>query len=201
MSAGKIARVVMVWCLPLLPGVAWAQGSESGTIAGVVKDTSGAVMPGVTVEAASHALIEKVRTAVTDAQGQYKIVDLRPGSYVVTFTLPGFSTMKREGLELTTAFTATVNAELKVGALEETITVSAAAPVVDTQNVMQQQTLARSTLDAFPTTNDSASTARFSLAPCRSTPSSRMSAATRARAVSSGSTASVPATSTSIRTA
>jgi len=110
MSARKIARVLMVWCLSLLPAVAWAQGSESGTIAGVVKDTSGAVMPGVTVEAASPALIEKVRTAVTDAQGQYKIVELRPGSYVVTFTLPGFSTVRREGLELTTAFTATVNA-------------------------------------------------------------------------------------------
>ena len=94
----------------------------------------------------------KVRTVVTDAQGQYKIVDLRPGTYTVTFSLPGFSTVKREGLELTTAFTATVNAELKVGSLEETVTVSGAAPVVDTQNVLQQTTIARSTLDAIPTT-------------------------------------------------
>ncbi len=122
-----------------------------------MKDTSGAVMPGVTVEAASPALIEKVKTVVTDAQGQYKILDLRPGTYTVTFTLPGFSTVKREGFELSTAFTATVNAELKVGALEETVTVSGQAPVVDTQNVIQQQTLARSVLDALPTTKRSGS--------------------------------------------
>src|SRR5207247_1319983 len=103
------------------------------------------------------ALIEKVRTVVTDSQGQYKILDLRPGTYTVTFTLPGFSTVRREGLELTTAFTATVNAELKVGTLEETVTVSGQAPVVDTQNVIQQQTLARSALDALPTTKRSGS--------------------------------------------
>ena len=88
---------------------------SNGSIAGVVKDASGAVLPGVTVEAASPALIEKSRTAVTDGQGLYRIVDLRPGVYTVTFTLPGFSTLKREGLELTAGFTATVNAEMKVG--------------------------------------------------------------------------------------
>src|SRR6202035_4295998 len=102
--------------------------------AGVVKDTSGAVLPGVTVEAASPALIEKVRTVTTDAQGNYKIVDLRPGPYTVTFTLTGFSTVKREGLELTTGFTAVVNADMRVGALEQLITVSGVTPVVDTQN-------------------------------------------------------------------
>jgi len=101
------------------------------------------VLPGVTVEAASPALIEKVRTAVTDDQGQYKIVDLRPGSYTVTFTLVGFSTVKREGIELTTGFTATANAELRVGSLQETITVTGASPVVDTQNVRQQNVLTR----------------------------------------------------------
>src|SRR5258705_11503627 len=125
-------------CLILLPVTTWAQTQLSGSIAGVVKDTSGAVMPGVTVEAASPALIEKVRSVVSDAQGQYKIVDLRPGTYVVTFTLPGFSTVKRDGVELTTGITATVSAELKVGTVEETITVSGAAPVVDTQNVASQ---------------------------------------------------------------
>ena len=151
----------MVWCLLLRPTTAWAQAFDSATIAGVVKDTSGAVMPGVTVEAASPALIEKVRTVVTDAQGQYKIVDLRPGTYVVTFTLPGFSAVRREDLELTTAFTATVNAELRVGALEETVTVSGAAPIVDTQNVIQQQTLARSTLDALPTARQLGSYAKL----------------------------------------
>ncbi len=113
---------------------------------------SGAVLPGVTVEAASPALIEKVRTAVTDGQGLYRIVDLRPGAYTVTFTLPGFSTLKRDGLELTAGFTATVNADLKVGELAETITVSGETPVVDLQNVRQQTTLSRTTLEALPTT-------------------------------------------------
>src|SRR2546428_6405942 len=155
MKAPQIARLVVLSSVMFLPAAAWAQGSGSATIAGVVKDTSGAVMPGVTVEAASPALIEKVKSVVSDAQGQFKIVDLRPGTYVVTFSLPGFSTVKREGLELTTAFTTTVNAELKVGTLEETVTVSGAAPVVDTQNVIQQQTIARSTLDAVPTTRRS----------------------------------------------
>src|SRR5438094_1933969 len=107
----------------LFPATACAQ-ADTGTIAGVVRDTSGAVMPGVTVEAASPALIEKVRSVVTDAQGLYRIVDLRPGPYTVTFSLPGFSTFKREGMDLTSGFTATINAEMKVGSLEETVTVS-----------------------------------------------------------------------------
>src|SRR5256884_1973763 len=91
-------------------------------IAGVVRDSSGAVLPGATVEASSPALIEKVRTAVTDGTGQYKIENLRPGTYVVTVTLTGFNTMKREGIELMGSFTATVNADLRVGAIEETVT-------------------------------------------------------------------------------
>jgi hypothetical protein len=134
----------------LLPAATWAQTQLSGSIAGVVKDTSGAVMPGVTVEAASPALIEKVRSVVSDAQGQYKIVDLRPGTYVVTFTLPGFSTVKREGIELTTGITATVSAELKVGTVEETVTVSGAAPVVDTQNVASQNAFTGALLNQLP---------------------------------------------------
>src|SRR5947209_5616319 len=97
----------------LIPSAASAQ--TAGAIAGVVRDTTGAVLPGVTVEAASPALIEKVRVATTDDQGNYKIVDLRPGAYTVTFTLPGFATYKREGIELTTGFTATANAEMKIG--------------------------------------------------------------------------------------
>ena len=95
----------------ILPAAAYGQAS----ITGVVKDTSGAVLPGVTVEAASDALIERVRSAVTDGTGQYRIVDLRAGTYTVTFTLTGFSTVKREGIELTGSFTATINADLKVG--------------------------------------------------------------------------------------
>ena len=109
-SVGFSPRCCCVSALMVLPAAAWAQ--STGSIAGVVRDTTGAVLPGVTVEAASPALIEKVRTVVTDDQGNYKIVDLRPGTYTVTFTLPGFSTVKREGIELTTGFTATVNAEM-----------------------------------------------------------------------------------------
>jgi len=150
MHAQRIARFVLLWSFFMLPA-AWAQ-TTSGTIAGTARDASGALIPGVTVEASSPALIEKVRSAVTDSQGLYRIVDLRPGSYTVTFTLPGFATFKRDGLELTTGFTAQVNAEMKVGTLEETVTVSGEAPVVDIQTVRQQTTIARETLDAIPTT-------------------------------------------------
>ncbi len=111
MDAHQFARLVVVsGCLAFQPATAWAQ-AETGNIAGVVRDTSGAVMPGVTVEAVSPALIERVRSVTTDSQGLYRIVDLRPGSYIVTFTLPGFSTFRRDGIELSTGFTATVNAE------------------------------------------------------------------------------------------
>lgn len=103
--------VVEFACLWLAPS---ALAQTSG-IAGVVRDTSGAVLPGVGVEASSPALIEQLRTAVTDAQGQFKIIDLRPGTYIVTFSLQGFRTVKREGIELTANFTAPVNAELQVG--------------------------------------------------------------------------------------
>ena len=106
--------VVVFTCVLLATPAAWAQ-QATGSITGVARDTSSAVLPGVTVEAASPALIEKVRSVVTNAQGLYQIVDLQPGTYTVTFTLPGFSTLRREGLELTTGFTATVNAQLTVG--------------------------------------------------------------------------------------
>src|SRR5690349_2179138 len=109
-----------VWFAVLTVTLLPASVSAQSAIAGVVKDTTGAVMPGVTVEAASPALIERVRAAVTDGQGQYKIIDLRPGVYVVTFTLPGFNTARRDAIELPANFTATVNGELRVGALEET---------------------------------------------------------------------------------
>jgi hypothetical protein len=130
--------------LMLAPSAVFAQTG----IAGIVKDTSGAVLPGVTVEASSPALIERVRTVATDSQGQYKILDLRPGTYTVTFTLTGFSTVKREGIELPAQFTATVNADLRVGALEETITVSGASPVVDTQNVIKRTVVQKETTSA-----------------------------------------------------
>jgi hypothetical protein len=134
----------------MIPGGAGAQGLSTGGLAGTVKDTSGAVLPGVTVEATSPVLIEKVRSAVSDDRGEYKIVSLPPGTYVITFTLTGFSVMKREGIQLTSGFTAEVNAELRVGGLEETITVSGASPVVDVQNVVQQRVISRDVLDALP---------------------------------------------------
>ena len=144
--------VVVVCLLVVAPAAARAQVADSASIAGLVRDASGGVLPGVTVEAASPALIDKVRTVVTDGQGLYRIVDLRPGTYTVTFSLPGFSTLRRDGLELTTGFTATINAELRVGTVEETITVTGESPVVDISNVRQQTTLERETLDALPTT-------------------------------------------------
>ncbi|PYS45460.1 MAG: hypothetical protein DMG13_32085, partial [Acidobacteria bacterium] len=152
MNASRSVRFVLLWSVMLLPAAAWTQSSGAGAIAGIVRDTSGAVMPGVTVEAASPALIEKVRSVVTDERGLYRIVDLRPGSYSVMFTLPGFSTFRREGIELTTSFTATVNAEMNVGTVGETVTVLGESPVVDIQNMRQQTTIARETLDAIPTT-------------------------------------------------
>ena len=149
----KIARGLVLGSVLVLgfPGFALAQASA---IAGVVRDTSGAVMPGVTVEASSPALIERVRSATTDERGQYKIVDLRPGTYVVTFTLPGFATVKREGIDLPATFTATVNADLRVGALEETVTVTGASPIVDTQTVLKRQVVSKDTIDAMPTSKN-----------------------------------------------
>ena len=135
-------------CVLLGRSVASAQ---TGSIAGVARDTSGAVLPGVTVEAASPVLIEKVRSVVTDGQGVYKIIDLRPGTYTVTFTLAGFNALKREGIVLTADFTATVNGELRVGAVEETVTVTGESPLIDTQSVTQKKSLTHDLIDALPT--------------------------------------------------
>jgi hypothetical protein len=131
----------------LLPAAAHAQG----TITGVVKDTSDAVLPGVTVEAASPSLIEKVRTVVSDDGGQYRLVGLPPGEYSVTFTLAGFNTFKRDGIQIVGDFTATINAEMRVGALEETITVTGEAPIVDVQGVQRQHVLTNEVAEAVPT--------------------------------------------------
>jgi hypothetical protein len=142
-----LRRILFVLSIVLaLPLSAYAQAS----IAGVVKDASGAVLPGVTVEATSPVLIEKTRTAVTDQAGQYRIVDLRAGTYSVTFTLTGFSTIKREGIELSGTFTAVVNADLKVGTLSETITVVGETPIVDTQSVRRQTTIGNDLITAIP---------------------------------------------------
>ena len=129
---------------------------QSSGIAGSARDTSGAVLPGVTVEAASPALIEKVRSVVTDSDGRYNIVDLRPGTYTVTFTLPGFQTFRREGIVITAGFTATVNGDLQVGSLEETITVTGETPLVDTQNVRRQTVVSDEMLATLPTSTKNA---------------------------------------------
>jgi hypothetical protein len=139
---------VALGCLAL-PTAARAQSA----FAGVVKDATGAVLPGVTVEASSPALIEKVRSVTTDANGLYRIENLRPGTYTITFNLPGFSAVKRDGVELPSNFVSTINADLKVGAMEETVTVSGQSPVVDVQSNSKAQVLSREMLDAVPTSH------------------------------------------------
>jgi hypothetical protein len=148
MKTARRLAIALVLVLPLVPALSFAQ---NGSIAGSVRDASGAMMPGVVVEASSPALIERVRTATTDERGQYKIVELRPGLYTLTFTLAGFVTVRRDGVEITANFTAPVNAELKVGALSETVTVTAESPIVDTQRIIQQKVMTRDVIDAIPT--------------------------------------------------
>jgi hypothetical protein len=145
-----LTPVALSLFVALLPASAYAQAA----ITGVVKDTSGGVLPGVTVEAASPVLIEKVRSVVTTGTGQYRIENLRPGTFSLTFTLPGFNTVRRDGIELSGNFVATVNAELKVGALEETITVTGETPIVDVQSARVQQTVSRDILAAIPTSRN-----------------------------------------------
>jgi hypothetical protein len=147
MSGVRFARLpVSLALLTLLPSIASAQS----TIAGVVKDTSGAVLPGVTVEASSPVLIERARSAATDGDGRYSIVALRPGVYEIAFTLAGFSTFKRDGVIVPADTTVPVNVELRVGALEETVTVSGESPVVDVQNTSRQQIVTRDLMDMIP---------------------------------------------------
>jgi hypothetical protein len=132
-------------------GPAWAQA----TLTGVVKDTSGAVLPGVTVEASSPVLIEKARSAVSDGTGRYQIIDLRPGSYEVTFSLTGFSTVKRSEVALSGTLTTTVDAELRVGNVSETVTVSGETPVVDIQTTTRQTVMDQKIVAAIPTSRNS----------------------------------------------
>jgi hypothetical protein len=139
--------IAVLACVFLVPALLFAQASITGT----VKDASGAVLPGVTVEAASPALIEKTRNAVSDSTGQYRIENLRPGIYSVTFTLNGFSTVKREGIELTGSFTATVNVDMKVGGIEETVTVTGESPIVDVQSAVRQSVITKEVINALPT--------------------------------------------------
>ena len=144
----SLTKSLAILVLLLLPATVFAQATLTGT----VKDASGAVLPGVTVEASSSALIEKTRTAVTDGTGQYRIIDLQPGTYSVTFTLTGFTTVKRDGIELTGTFVATVNADMKVGALAETITVTGETPVVDVQSAKREVVMNNEVIQTLPAT-------------------------------------------------
>ena len=148
MAQKNLARTL--WALAgalLLSTTAYAQSA----IVGVVKDTTGAAMPGVTIEASSDVLIEKVKSAISDGDGNFRIADLRPGTYNVTFTLPGFKTFRRDALQLPSEFTATINANLEVGSLEETITVTGSSPVVDVTTAAKTSVLNREAIDAIPT--------------------------------------------------
>jgi carboxypeptidase family protein len=151
---GLVTVLALVATVVLFPSAASAQ---EGSIAGIARDASGGVLPGVTVEAASPALIEKVRTAVTDGTGQYRIVNLVSGTYTVTFTLNGFNTYKRDGIELEAGFAATVNADLKVGDLAETITVTGETPLVDVQSAKRVRTLDNQLIQEIPTAKGYAS--------------------------------------------
>jgi hypothetical protein len=142
-----LGKFLLVVAALMLPAPLLAQ-----SITGTVRDGSGGVLPGVTVEAASPALIEKTKSAVTDGTGQYRIVDLRPGTYSLTFTLPGFTTVKRDGLELTGTSTLTIGADLRVGGLEETITVTGETPVVDVQNARREMVIQSETIQTLPMT-------------------------------------------------
>src|SRR5678816_2528749 len=146
----RLLRVIVLTGVALMPATAFAQAS----IVGTVRDASGAVLPGVTVEASSPALIEKARTVVTNGVGQYSIEDLRPGTYTVTFSLQGFTSVKREGIALSGSFVAAVNADLRVGGVAETITVSGEAPVVDVTSTRNQQTISGQTIGDIPTSRN-----------------------------------------------
>ncbi|HKE83403.1 MAG TPA: carboxypeptidase regulatory-like domain-containing protein [Vicinamibacterales bacterium] len=141
-----IRTLFVLACLAAAHSAAWAQA----TIAGAVKDSSGAVLPGVTVEASSPALIEKVRTTVTDGAGRYRIEDLRPGTYTVTFTLPGFATVKRDGVLVSGSAVITVDGDMRVGGVQETITVTGESPVVDVQSTKREITLDNETMRNMP---------------------------------------------------
>ncbi len=150
--SAALLRPVIAGFILFLPGFANAQGTSA--IAGVVRDSSGGVLPGVTVEATSSALIEKTRSVVSDESGRYNIINLPGGTYSVTFSLTGFSTIKRDGLELTANFTANVPVEMKVGGLEETLTVSGQASLVDVQTTSTQKVVSAETLFSLPITKD-----------------------------------------------
>jgi hypothetical protein len=158
MTTRTLTRLVVCSLGLFLPATASAQG-----MTGVVKDSSGGVLPGVTVQASSPALIERARDTVSDDQGRFQIADLRPGIYTVTFTLSGFNVLKREGINLSAGFTAAINVEMSLGSLEETITVSGASPIVDVQSVRAQTVLTREVQDSIPGARNLAGIAKMTL--------------------------------------
>jgi Carboxypeptidase regulatory-like domain len=150
LALGFVKATLVLIALVVIPATAHAQAS----IVGTVRDSSGAVIPSVTVEASSPVLIEKTRSVITNGSGQYSIEDLRPGTYTVTFTLPGFTSVKREGIELAGTFIATVNADMAAGGVAETVTVTADSPVVDTTSTRDQQVLSGLTVIEIPTSRN-----------------------------------------------
>ena len=149
MNARRVCVCLAAVALIILPGFVYGQTAQSA-LAGVVKDATGGVLPGVTVEAASPALIERVRSVTTDSAGLYRIVDLRPGIYTITFTLPGFNTVRVENFDLRADFTATVNADLKVGELNETVTVTGESPLVDVQSTTRSAVYNKEVIENLP---------------------------------------------------
>jgi hypothetical protein len=142
----RLGSVLTLLAVLLVPVSTFAQASLTGT----VRDSSGAVLPGVTVEAGSDALIEKTRTAVTDGSGQYRIVDLPSGTYKATFAISGFATVVRDAISLSGTFTATVNVDMRVGGIEETVTITGASPIVDVQSTVRQDVLKGSLITELP---------------------------------------------------
>src|SRR5687768_10319721 len=147
MRAIPVTLILLVGSL-MFPLAAHAQG----TLAGTIRDTSGAVLPGVTVEASSPALIEKVRTAVSDSSGQYRITELPPGTYSLTFTLTGFATVRRDGVTVSGSGVIPINADLRVGTLQETVTVTGESPLVDTQTTRREVVVDQGTISSLPIT-------------------------------------------------
>ena len=143
---GASKAVLILMAALVLPSLAFAQGTLTGT----VKDQSGGVLPGAIVEASSPALIEKVRTAITDSTGQYRITGLNPGTYSLTFKLSGFNTVIREGIELSGTATLTIPIDMRVGALTETVTVTGESPVVDVQSTQRETVLSADIVAAMP---------------------------------------------------
>ncbi len=145
---GAVKYLAVFVAALLVPTFAYAQATLTGT----VRDSSGSVLPGVTVEATSPALTEKTRTVVTDGNGVYRIIELNPGIYSLSFTLPGFNVVRRTEIQLQGTVVITIPIELRVGALQETVTVTGETPVVDVQSVRREVVLDSEIIQTVPGT-------------------------------------------------